>query len=88
MTSRFQFSSLYLSTKLSGEIHHKIIPSRTCIRLLLLLGCAQALDRPLEIVLFLLHVLNGLVAFAEQALKAPNLREESAADFEREFCIS
>jgi hypothetical protein len=53
---------------------------------LLAKGGTQALDTFLEVVLFLLHVLDGLVALAEETLQAADLGEEARANFEGELC--
>ena len=43
-------------------------------------GRAETLDRLFQVVLVLLHILNGLVALGEEALKSANLGEKPAAD--------
>jgi hypothetical protein len=45
----------------------------TCALLLQFEGTTDALNALLKIVLLLFHVLYGLVALCEQALKAPDL---------------
>lgn len=56
--------------------------------LLLLPQCSpKRFNRLFQVVLFLLHVLNCLVPFGKEALKAPDLSKQPAADLEGEFCV-
>ena len=48
-------------------------------------GRAETLDRLFQVVLVLLHILNGLVALGEEALKSANLGEKPAADLKCKF---
>lgn len=59
---------------------------RTRVLLLLSQHIAQTLGSLLQVILLLLHVLNGLVTLAQERLESPNLLQKTAADLKGKLC--